>query len=155
VTIKMNNLVGSILQNTFYACCYILLSGTRPKCRCTPICGQAMLLLVQLVPKPRCYSLHTALNSPHPIHAADWHYTRNSSCITLLWLHHNQKLFISHHKDGLVNSHQSVGRWFIFFNLICSKNSFTKLVGYQQCVCQDGIRSWNHFAFMQNFFKVF
>jgi len=29
----------------------------------------------------------TALNSPHPIHAADGHYTRNSSCITLLWLH--------------------------------------------------------------------
>jgi len=40
----MNEFVGNILQNTFYACCYILLSGTRPKCRCTPICGAAMLL---------------------------------------------------------------------------------------------------------------
>jgi len=28
--------------------------------------------------------LLTALNSPHPIHAADGHYTR--TCITLLWL---------------------------------------------------------------------
>jgi len=27
----MNNFVGNILQNRFYACCCILLSGTRPK----------------------------------------------------------------------------------------------------------------------------
>jgi len=33
----MNDFVGKILQNKFYACCYILLSGTRPKRRCTPI----------------------------------------------------------------------------------------------------------------------
>jgi len=26
----MNNFVGNILQNKFYACCYVLLSGTRP-----------------------------------------------------------------------------------------------------------------------------
>jgi len=37
----MNDFVGNIQLNTFYACCYILLSGTR---RCTPICGAAMLL---------------------------------------------------------------------------------------------------------------
>jgi len=43
-----------ILQNMFYACCYILLPGTRPKRLCTPICGAALLLWVQLVPKPRC-----------------------------------------------------------------------------------------------------
>jgi len=36
--------LGNILQNTFYACCYILLSGTRPERRCAPICGAAMLL---------------------------------------------------------------------------------------------------------------
>jgi len=30
VDIKMNNFVGNILQNKFYACCYVLLSGTRP-----------------------------------------------------------------------------------------------------------------------------
>jgi len=35
VNIKMNNFVGNILQNKFYTCCYILLSGTRPKRRCT------------------------------------------------------------------------------------------------------------------------
>jgi len=40
----MNDFVGNILQNAFYTCCYILLSGTRPKRRCTPICGAAMLL---------------------------------------------------------------------------------------------------------------
>jgi len=37
----MNDFVGNILQNTFYACGYIFLSRTR---RCTPICGAAMLL---------------------------------------------------------------------------------------------------------------
>jgi len=42
VNIKMNNFVGSILQNTVYAYCYILLSGTRPKRRCTPISGAAL-----------------------------------------------------------------------------------------------------------------
>jgi len=40
----MNDFVGNILQNTFYACCYILLLGTRTKRQCTPICGLAMLL---------------------------------------------------------------------------------------------------------------
>jgi len=38
----MNDFVRNILQNKFYACCYILLSSTRPKCRCTPICGAAI-----------------------------------------------------------------------------------------------------------------
>jgi len=37
----MNNFVGNVLQNKFYTCCYILLSGTR---RRMPICGAAMLL---------------------------------------------------------------------------------------------------------------
>jgi len=44
----MNDFVGNILQNKFYTCCYILLSGTRPKRRCTSICGAAMLLQVPL-----------------------------------------------------------------------------------------------------------
>jgi len=37
----MNDFVGNILQNTFYAYGYIFLSRTR---RCTPICGADMLL---------------------------------------------------------------------------------------------------------------
>jgi len=37
----MNDFVGNILQNKFYAYRYILLSGTL---RCTPVCGVAMLL---------------------------------------------------------------------------------------------------------------
>jgi len=37
----MNDFVGNILQNKFYAYGYILLSCTR---RCTPICGTGMLL---------------------------------------------------------------------------------------------------------------
>ena len=41
-------------------------------------------------------------------------HTRNSSCITLLLLHHNHKMSISYHKNELVSSHQTVGRWFIF-----------------------------------------
>jgi len=41
----MNKFVGNILQKKFYACCYVLLSGTRPKNRCThSYCGAAMLL---------------------------------------------------------------------------------------------------------------
>jgi len=31
----MNDFVENILQSNFYACCYILLSDTRPKRRCT------------------------------------------------------------------------------------------------------------------------
>jgi len=50
----MNDFVGNNLQTTFYACCYIRLSRTRPKRRCTPICGPALLLQVQLVLKPCC-----------------------------------------------------------------------------------------------------
>jgi len=33
-----------------------------------------------------------------------------------------------------VSSHQSVGRWFIFY-VRCSKNILMKLVGYQQPTC--------------------
>jgi len=40
----MNDFVGNILQDMFYAFCYILLSGTHPKRRCTPIYGAALLL---------------------------------------------------------------------------------------------------------------
>jgi len=47
----MNDFVRNILQYKFYACYYILLSGTR---RCTTICGATTLLMVQLVPKSRC-----------------------------------------------------------------------------------------------------
>jgi len=124
--------------------------------RCTPLKPIHTFLL------RRCYatlgatgaetSLRlTALNSPHPIHAADGHCTRNSSCITLLWLHHNHKMSMSFHKNGLVSNHQSVGKWLIF-HVFCSKNTLTKVVGYQQptCPCQNGIGGWkwNHFAFM-------
>ena len=56
-------------------------------------------------------------------------YTRNSSCITLLWLHHNHKMSVSYHKIALVSRHQSVGRWLIFC-VFCGKNILTKLVGY-------------------------
>jgi len=44
VNIEMNDFVWNIVQTMFYACCCILLSGTRLKRRCTPICGAALLL---------------------------------------------------------------------------------------------------------------
>jgi len=47
----MNDFAGNILRNMLYACCYTLLSRTR---RCTPICGTAILLRLQLVPKTWC-----------------------------------------------------------------------------------------------------
>jgi len=40
---------------------------------------------------------------------------------------------ISFHINGLVSSHQSVGRWLNF--VFCSKDILTKLVGYQQPTC--------------------
>jgi len=56
------------------------------------------------------------------------------SCITLLWLHHNHKISTSDHKNGLVSSHQSVRREFIFY-MLCSKNILMKPDGYQQPTC--------------------
>ena len=151
----MNDFFGNILQNKFYACCYILLSGTRPKRRRTPICGAAMLLQVQLMPKLCCCYLHTALNNPNPIHAADGHYTRNSSCITLLWWHHNRKMSISHHKNGLVSSQQSVGRWFYFLCFVVRIFDETGWLSTAYLsLSQDGIRGWNHCAFMWNVFTL-
>ena len=35
-------------------------------------------------------------------------HTRNSSCIALLWLHHNHKMSTSYHKNGLVGSQQTL-----------------------------------------------
>jgi len=58
----MYDFVGNILQNKFYACCYIFLSGTG---ECTPICGAAILLKYN-----ETSLLLAALNSLHPIHAA-------------------------------------------------------------------------------------
>jgi len=45
VNIEMNNFVGNILKHKFYACCYVLLSGTRSLNRYThSYCGATMLL---------------------------------------------------------------------------------------------------------------
>jgi len=53
----MNDFVGNILQNKFYACGYILLSGTR---QCTPICGADMLLRCNWCRNLDAVKLHTA-----------------------------------------------------------------------------------------------
>ena len=55
------------------------------------------------------------------------------SCITLLWLHHNHKMSISYHKNGLISSHQTIWKW-LYFYVLCNKN-ILKLVGYQQPTC--------------------
>jgi len=41
---------------------------------------------------------------------------------------------ISYHKNGLVSSHQTVGRWFIFY-VLRNKDILMKLVSYQQPAC--------------------
>ena len=41
---------------------------------------------------------------------------------------------INYHKNGLVSSHQTVGRWFIFF-VLCRKIILMKRVGCQQPTC--------------------
>jgi len=64
---KMNDFVGNILQNKFYACCYILLSGTCPN----PDTHLFAALLCYLgATGAETSLLLTALNNPHPIHAA-------------------------------------------------------------------------------------
>jgi len=40
---------------------------------------------------------------------------------------------ISYHKNGLVSTHQTVGRWFIF--VLCNKNILMKQAGDQQPTC--------------------
>jgi len=53
----MNDFVGKILQNTFYAYGYIFLSRTR---RCTPICDADMLLRCNWCRNLDDVKLHTA-----------------------------------------------------------------------------------------------
>jgi len=53
----MNDFVGNILQNKFYAYGYILLSRTR---RCTLICGADMLLRCNWYRNLDAVKLHTA-----------------------------------------------------------------------------------------------
>jgi len=53
----MNDSVGNILQNKFYAYGYILLLRTR---RCTPICGAGMLLRCNWWRNLGAVKLHTA-----------------------------------------------------------------------------------------------
>ena len=143
---KMNDFVGNILQNTFYACCYILLTGTHHKRRCTPICGAAMLLRCNWrrnVAALNCILKWIALTLS-TLH------TRNISCITLLWLHHNHKMSIRYHKNGLVTSHQTVGKWFIFICFVIRGfDESSWLSTAYLTLCHDGIRGWNHFAFMR------
>jgi len=88
---------------------------------------------------PNTYGHHIPLSEiPHEIFLRTPLYTRNSSCIALLWLHHNHKMSINYHKIGWVSRHQSVGRWLIFY-VFYGKNILTKLVGYRQptCLCVE------------------
>jgi len=139
---KMNDFFGNILQNKLYAYCYTLLSRTS---RSTPICGAAMLLRCNWcrnLDDVNCI-LHWIVLTLSTLH------TRNSSCITLLWLHHNHKMSISCHKNGLVSSHQAVGRWFIFMCFVIKYFDETSWLS-TACLplCHDGIRGWSHVAFM-------
>jgi len=76
---KMNDFVGNILQKRFNAYCYILLSRTR---RCTPSCSAAVLLRCNWCRNLAAVNciLHWIVITLSTLH------TRNSSCITLLWL---------------------------------------------------------------------
>ena len=89
--------------------------------------------------------------TPHPIHAAvNGHYTRHSSYIKLLRVHHNHKLSISYHKNGIVVTNPLAdGLFFTCFK--CSKNIFNEtswLSTASLSLCPDGICGWKHFAFM-------
>jgi len=90
-------------MSKFYACYYIL--GTRQKHRythsylrwlcyftCDWSAGAETSLLL---------TAYRTMKSPYLIHAADGYYTFDSSCITLLLIHHNHKVFVSYHKKGV------------------------------------------------------
>jgi len=90
--------------------------------------------------------------SPHPIHAADGHYTRSSSCITLLWLHHNHKVSVSYHKADLsvVTNPLANVLFFMCFIVRTFWRNCSWLSTAYLSLCQYGIGGWkwNHFAFM-------
>jgi len=107
--IKWTTLLGITCKINFtpaVTSCYLVY----PKRRCTPICGATMLLRCKWgrnLAALNC-TLHWIVFTLSTLH------NRNSSCITLSWLYHNHKMSISYHKNGLVSSHQTVGRWFSF-----------------------------------------
>ena len=109
VNIKMNDFVGNILQISFtptVASCY----------QVHPLNADAHLSAALLC-YFRCHwcrnlaavncILHWIVLTLSTLH------TRNSSCLTLMWLHNNHKMYMSYHKNGLVSSHQTVG-WCLF-----------------------------------------
>jgi len=103
----MNNFVGNILQNRFApavtSSCHVHADVHLPAALlCYTKCNWCWNLTAV-----NCI-LHLIVLTLSTLH------TRNSSCITLSWLHHNHKMSISFHKNGIVCSHQTVERWFIF-----------------------------------------
>jgi len=101
--------------------------------------------------------LLTALNSPHLHNAADGRCIRNSSCITLLWLHHIHNMSLNYHKNGLVSSHQPLtdGLFVMCFVVrmklggyqqptrLCIKMEF--VVGTISLPCELSLLSWSCF----------
>jgi len=69
VKIKTYHSIRNILQNTFYACYCIVLSGRPHTLNADSNLFAALLCYLGAAGAET--SLHTALNSPHPIHAAD------------------------------------------------------------------------------------
>jgi len=55
---------------------------------------------------------------------------------------------ISFHKNGLVSSHQSVGKWLIFY-VFCSENILTKLVATDSLLVSVSI--WNRWLEVEPF----
>ena len=65
MNIEMNDFVGNILQDKFYACCYIFLSGTRPK-RYAYL-SAALCYSTLTATSAETSLLLTALSTSHPI----------------------------------------------------------------------------------------
>ena len=113
VDIKINNFVGSILKRKVYTSCYILLSGSLHALNADHTYLSAAL--------PCYFRCHRCRNlvvvncivhwkySPYSFHAAYGYYTCDNSCMTLLWLHHNHKVCVSYHKNGLVKGFPAWG----------------------------------------------
>jgi len=71
------------------------------------------------------------------------------SCITELWLHHNHKISVGYHKNGLVSSQQSVGIWSIFMCFVVRIFWRNQLAIKSLLVSVSRWNSWlEHFAFM-------
>jgi len=86
-------------------------------------------------------------------HDCDEIFSRPSEIFCVLhWLHHNHKISVGYHKNGLVSSHQSIGRWFIFMCFVLKIFWWNQLAINSLVVSVSRWNSWlEQFRFHVNY----